>query len=108
VHVFGVFDGVEQIDVVQVGNLLTHDGVVADDLEVVGLGHDAHLQQNLRLERLVEVKALEVGEGVLQELHHALVDAALRNLVDDVQRLVQRQRVVVDLRDDFQRVGLYS
>lgn len=67
VHVFGVFDGVLQIDVVQVGDLLTHDGVVADYLEVVGLGHNAHLQQNLRLERPVEVEAPEVGGGLLQE-----------------------------------------
>jgi len=108
VHVGGVFDCVLQVDVVEVGHVLAHDGLVADHLLLLRLGHDAHLQQDLRLEGRVDVQALEVREGVLEELGHTLVDPTLRDVVDDVQRFVERQRVVVDIGDDFERVRLHG
>lgn len=88
--------------------LLAHDSVVPDEFVVVLLGHDTHLDEDLWLEEVVDVEFVELLRGVFEEHGHALVDARVRDVVDDVQRLVQAHGVQVDVADDFEGVGLDS
>lgn len=62
----------------------------------------------MRLDRLVDIHAFEVSGGLLEELHDTLVYSALRDVVDDVQRLVQTECVVVNVPNDFECVGLHG
>ena len=96
---------VVDVEVVEVHVALAHDGVVADELVVVRLGHDAELDEDLRLEGAARVELAELGGGVLEEHGHAAVDARLRDVVDGGERLVEAERVVVDLGHDFEGVG---
>lgn len=90
-------DALQDVVVEERGGGLAHDDVLAHDLVVLHLRHDAELHQQLVGEREVGVDLELLGVALGEELEDRVVDAAHVHLVDDVQRPDQRGGLVRDL-----------
>lgn len=96
----------EYVVVEEGGGRFAHDQLLAHDLVLLHLRHDAQLHQQLVRQREVTVDLQLLRVALRQELQNGFVDAAHVHLVDDVQRPDQRWGQVFDLLLQFQQLGI--
>lgn len=96
----------EYVVVEEGGGGFAHDELLAHDLVVMHLRHDAQLHQQLVQQRKVTVDLQLFRVALGQELQNGFVDAAHVHLVDDVQGSDQRRSQVFDLLLQFQQLGV--